>query len=199
MKTNKTIKEKEKHISFVLDETGSMMSIKDKTIKDFNEYLQSVKGKGEAIFTLTKFNSNKVEVVYEKKLKDVPELTKETYNPDAMTPLYDAIGKTIRALEKDTTREHLLIVLTDGLENASKEFNKDAITKLIAEKEKEGWAVIYLGVGKDAWGAGEKIGILMSASTHTFGRAMNIGTGATKAFMSSGRSGTQYFMSKNKK
>ena len=190
---------KEKHISFILDETGSMMSIKDKTIKDFNEYLQSIKTyKGK--FTLTKFNSSKVEVVYTKAIKDVPELTTETYKPDATTPLYDAIGKTIKELEKDEGKQELLVVvLTDGEENASKEYDKKAITALMKEKEGKGWTFIYLGVGEAAWVEGHKMGMVNYASAQSFGRAMNIGSGATKAFFSGGQSATQFYMSKNRK
>ena len=169
---------KEKHISFILDETGSMMSIKDKTIKDFNEYLQSIKT-FKGIFTLTKFNSNKIEVVYTKAIKDVPELTTETYKPDATTPLYDAIGKTIKELEKDEGKQELLVVvLTDGEENASKEYDKKAITALMKEKEGKGWTFIYLGVGEAAWVEGHKMGMVNYASAQSFGRAMNIGSGA---------------------
>jgi hypothetical protein len=91
------------HISFILDETGSMLSIKGQTIAGFNEYLANLQAGNEtkkARFTLTKFNSQKVEVVNDDvKLIDVKPLTSETYTPDHMTPLYDAIGRTIAALE----------------------------------------------------------------------------------------------------
>lgn len=201
---SKKVSNKEKHISFVLDETGSMMSIKDKTIKDFNEYLQEVKrAKSDAVFTLTKFNANKVEVVYTKKpLKEVPALTASTYNPTDSTPLYDAIGRTVKALEVDEGKQEILVViLTDGEENASKEYDKKAIKALMKEKETKGWTFVYLGVGEAAWAEGQKLGVALYAQTVTAGRAMNIGSGATMAFMKSGRSGTQYFMSKgeNKK
>jgi len=199
MAKEKAKESKEKHISFILDETGSMMSIKDKTISDFKEYLQQIKSY-KGIFTLTKFNSNKVEVVYTKPIKDVPELTKETYKPDATTPLYDAIGKTIKALEVDEGKQELLVViLTDGEENASKEYDKKAIQALIKEKETKGWTFVYLGVGEAAWAEGSKLGMANYASVHTGARAMSIGSGASKAFFAGGSSSVQYFMSKNRK
>lgn len=190
---------KEKHISFILDETGSMMSIKDKTISDFKEYLQTIRSE-KGVFTLTKFNSNKVEVVYTKPIKDVPELTTETYKPTDSTPLYDAIGKTVKTLEANEGKQDILVVvLTDGEENASKEYDKKAIQALMKEKESKGWTFVYLGVGAAAWAEGHKIGMTNFASTSTATRAMNIGSGATMAFFSGGQSATKHFMSKNRK
>lgn len=195
----KVAKVKDKHISFILDETGSMMSIKEKTIKDFNEYIQTI-NKAKGIFTLTKFNTTKVEVVYTKPIKDVPELTTETYKPTDSTPLYDAIGKTVKALESDEGKQDILVVvLTDGEENSSKEYDKKAITALMKEKESKGWTFVYLGVGEAAWAEGHKMGMVNYASASTASRAMNIGSGATMAFFSGGQSATKYFMSKNRK
>ena len=150
-------------VSFLLDETGSMYPYKNETIISFNKWLEEMKGnKGKALFTLTKFNSSKVDVVYNSaKLKDVKELTNETYDPSLATPLFDAIGKTVSAIvEDDSKNEHVLfVIMTDGEENASKEFSIDAIKKLIADKEKDGWTFIYLGANQDAWGVGKSFGI----------------------------------------
>jgi len=192
----------EKHINFLLDETGSMQSIKEKTINDFNEYLQGLKkAKGKAVFTLTKFNAMKVDVVYSgKDVKDIPELTTKTYMPTDGTPLYDAIGKSVKALEKnEKTQEILMVILTDGQENASKEYNFKAITELMKEKETQGWTFVYLGVGQAAWTQGATLGMKNFASTSSTSRAMNIGSGASLAFMQGGSSSTKYFMSKNRK
>ncbi|NIP23783.1 MAG: VWA domain-containing protein, partial [Phycisphaerae bacterium] len=117
---------KKKYVSFILDETGSMLSVKDQTISGYNEYLDTLKQEKDVLFTLTKFNSAKVEVVYDAvKIKDVELLTADTYHPTATTPLYDAIGTTITSLEKATKNKKgkkLVVIQTDGLENASKEF-----------------------------------------------------------------------------
>jgi hypothetical protein len=86
------------YVCFVLDETGSMQECKAATISGFNEYVQTLKQAAGAqyLLGLTKFNSTKVEVVYvPKPLAAVDDLTEETYQPDHLTPLYDAVGKTI--------------------------------------------------------------------------------------------------------
>lgn len=140
-------------IGFLLDETGSMQSLKEETIKSFNEYVDSIKSETkDVVMTLTKFNSKKIEIVYNlKHLENIPSLNEEDYVPDNLTPLYDAIGKTIREMEshmKDC-KKALFIIQTDGYENASKEYSLDAIQELIKEKEKENWTFVYLGANLD--------------------------------------------------
>ncbi len=157
---NKTI------VNFLLDETGSMTSVKDATISGFNEYVKTLqKEKGKITMSLTKFNSTKVEVVYtDKDIKQIEELNNKTYMPDNLTPLYDAIGKTINEvktkLEKQKDKPKVLfIIMTDGLENASKEYTQIEINKLIKEGENNKWTFIYLGADHDSWTQAQKFGI----------------------------------------
>lgn len=152
-------KKKEVLINFVLDETGSMMSCKDTTISGFNEYIESMKKKKDKIsMTLTRFNSEKIEIDYsDKPIDKVPNLTKENYNPNHLTPLYDAIGKTINET-KDVKKNVLFVVLTDGEENSSKEYTRNSIFELIKKMEKKGWTFVYLGANQDAWANSGTIG-----------------------------------------
>ncbi|MDD1777641.1 MAG: VWA domain-containing protein [Candidatus Helarchaeota archaeon] len=157
---------KKLHISFILDETGSMNDVKGQTIAGFNEYIDNLK-KGEAsskaLFTLTKFNSEKVEIVCDDvSLACVNKLTNENYNPDHMTPLYDAVGKTIKSLEskmKGKKQHALVIIQTDGQENASREYTRQNIFSMIEDKKKLGWTFAFLGADQDAYLASVLIGI----------------------------------------
>ncbi|GAG36894.1 unnamed protein product, partial [marine sediment metagenome] len=91
------------YVCFILDETGSMQACKQATISGFNEYIQTLKRAVgvQYLFGLTKFNSTKVEVVYRPKpLPAVEDLTEESYQPDHLTPLLDAVGKTIHVMEQ---------------------------------------------------------------------------------------------------
>jgi len=166
------------HITFVLDETGSMHSVKEQTISGFNEFLRSQEDKslGETRVTLIKFNSEKIETVYSDALiEDVPNLTRDTYKPDSTTPLYDAVARAIKDTDdklslssKVLTRlaGHkvavpplvLLVVMTDGLENASREYTRDDIFRMIEGKKKEGWAFAFLGSNQDSWDAAKPMG-----------------------------------------
>ena len=91
------------HIAVILDRTGSMESIRDDTIGGFNAFLNEQKQQpSKATLTLVQFDSqDPYEVIHQvKTIKEVPELTKETYVPRATTPLLDAIGRGINDLEK---------------------------------------------------------------------------------------------------
>jgi Mg-chelatase subunit ChlD len=134
------------NVMFVLDETGSMELIKDETVKSFNNYIKELKkskNSKKIKFSLLRFDSTKVDLYYDNvKLKEVKKLT--DYKPGCMTPLYDALGKAINSIDNDIC---IVVVLTDGEENSSKEFNYQQIQKLIEEKQSKGWEFIYLATG----------------------------------------------------
>ena len=166
-KAKKTIKDTKTSnrtfVSFVLDETGSMSSFKNTTIDGFNGYVKGLRdGGNEMYFTFTKFNSAKVEIVHDAiAIKDVKELNQETYLPSNYTPLYDAVGRTIRSVESKCGNDKVIIaIMTDGEENASREYNQDTISRLIDEKKKAGWVFVFLGANQEAYLAGgEALGI----------------------------------------
>jgi hypothetical protein len=150
------------HLAVILDRTGSMESIRDDTIGGFNAFLNEQKQQpGKATLTLVQFDSqDPYEVIHQvKTIQEVPELTKETYVPRATTPLLDAIGRGINDLEKciadmkEDARPSkvVFVVITDGQENASREFRRDQILKMINEKEKQhGWQFVFLSADLDA-------------------------------------------------
>lgn len=155
------------HVSFIIDETGSMRPFKQQTIDGFNEYVKSLQSSDEAddiLFTLTKFNSENVEVVCDDiPINDVQELTDKSYNPNNLTPLYDAIGQTIKSLSRQMKgKKHqrvLVAIQTDGAENASREYDRDKVFKMIAKKKKKGWTFAFLGADQDAYAAAKVIGV----------------------------------------
>lgn len=151
------------YVSLILDESGSMMSCKGAAIAGFNQYVKSLQDEPAPTWlTLTLFNSSRTEVRYRGvPVSTVPELDVETYRPNDTTPLYDAIGATLAAARKDAPADFkkLCVILTDGLENSSKEFTRKQIFALIKDCEKEGWRFVYLGADHDVWAAGEDLGI----------------------------------------
>ena len=159
-------------VSVLLDESGSMESVRDQVIDGFNEYISGLVGSGikRIRVSLTKFDSSGFNPDYVgAKLKNVPELTRKSYCPNAMTPLYDAVGRMIRALEQQIANDSikqgdkvLVVIQTDGLENASKEYTQKAIKKLLKEKQKAGWTFVFLGADQNAWGGASDLGVTMS-------------------------------------
>jgi hypothetical protein len=151
------------YITLILDESGSMQSCKGAALAGFNHYLATLrKEPAETCFTLTLFNSGKTEVRYRAvPVSAVNDLDVETYRPQAGTPLYDAIGRTLSLarMEAQAEARKLCVILTDGLENASQEYSRKQVFDLIKLYEKQGWAFLYLGADHDVWAAGGDLGI----------------------------------------
>lgn len=169
-KTNKTL------VNVVLDRSGSMSDTRAGTISGFNEYLNQLRkdSKIEYSVTLIQFDSpmNNAELTIkyvDKPLAEVPELTAADYEPRGCTPLYDAIGECVRRVEtKD--RSVLTVIITDGLENASREFTKESIKALIADKEKnEHWTFAFLGADIDSYAVGGSVGV-SAANTSNYSK-----------------------------
>jgi hypothetical protein len=152
------------YVTLILDESGSMQSCKGAAIAGFNQYIATLRQEpADTRFTLTLFNSDKTEVRYgDVAVTAVQDLDVETYRPNHGTPLYDAIGLTLSAarLEAPAEARKLCVILTDGEENASREYTRAQIVDLIKACEKQGWTFLYLGADHDVWAAGESLGIV---------------------------------------
>lgn len=174
----------EVHVAVILDESGSMESCRDKTIQGYNEYLHGLRQSGVPyLVTLTKFDASAGDptcrIAYRNKaISDAPTLSRDTYTPRGSTPLYDAIGETIKTVDKEANGHPVLvIILTDGEENSSHEYTAESVKDLIAAREKNGnWTFVYLGANQDAWAVGQKFG--MQA-----GNVANYATAAMPAVM----------------
>lgn len=148
------------HNLIILDESGSMESIKQATVTGFNEIVQTIKGVEEQFpdqlqyVSLITFNGLGTKIkLFDKCAKDLAELTVDKYRPDASTPLYDAIGFSVRQVQQITEgRENcdvLVTILTDGEENASREYTGAAIKSLIAGLSAKNWTFTYIGANHD--------------------------------------------------
>ena len=158
--------EKRTVMHLLLDMTGSMAGSKIQTLSAVNEYMKTIReGKDTQglVLTLSLFNS---EIRVQRhldavKASEIKDLTMATYRPHAFTPLYDAIGQTITDAATQTKKGDgtLVVIVTDGFENASREYTKARIIDLIDEKQKEGWQFVYLAQNLDAMAAGAQFGI----------------------------------------
>ncbi|MBR2628584.1 MAG: VWA domain-containing protein [Alistipes sp.] len=141
----------------IIDESGSMQSIKKEAIDSVNETIQTIRSaqkkheEQEHYVSLVTFN-NDVKTIYECVAADeVKELTEESYQPDCLTALYDAMGVSLGALRKRVTEDDkvLVTVVTDGEENASMEYSGKAVKALIDELKAKGWVFAYIGANQD--------------------------------------------------
>ncbi len=164
------------HNLIILDESGSMEQIKKTIIQGFNEIVQTVKGiekefpEQEHFISLVTFNGIGQKLLHfidpANKLEQIDETR---YKPDASTPLYDAMGFSItklrQILESQTNYNVLVTILTDGEENASKEYSGNDIKKLIEELKPNRWTFTYIGADHDV----DKIAFSLSiTNTMTF-------------------------------
>ena len=180
------------YLVFLLDETGSMASIKDDTIGGFNAFLDALVGDFEV--TAIKWDSSKQDVVCSGAApKDVPRLTKDTYVPGAATPLVDVFYKAIKRTEEKIAGREVqvqIVVQTDGHENASVEHTSDELHALVKAKTAEGWLFTFVGAGIDAFDAAGKFGIsatqTMSYDRHTSAQAFAALSRGTVAYAASG-------------
>ena len=146
----------------ILDKSGSMSSIAKAAISGFNETVGGIRSAQERFkdtqehyVSLMIFCDCQKTMVYDKvPVTEVKELTRKEYQPCCCTPLYDAMGISINALYKDIKDKEdataMVTIITDGLENASKEYSGKAIKALVEQmKEKEGWNFAYIGTNQD--------------------------------------------------
>ncbi len=141
----------------IIDESGSMQSIKKEAIDSVNETIQTIRSaqkkheEQEHFMSLVTFNDDIKTVCECVPVEEVKELTDETYRPDCCTALYDAMGISLNALCKKVAEEDkvLVTVVTDGYENASKEYSGKAIKALVDELKAKGWVFAYIGANQD--------------------------------------------------
>jgi len=146
-----------------------MASMAKEAIGGFNAFLESQqKLPGDARLTLVLFDHEYIVAYDGRPIKDVPPLDEHTYVPRGTTALLDAIGRTVNTIGErlDKTPEAnrpgkvLIVILTDGLENASQEFKRNQIYSMIKhQRDKYAWEFIFLGANQDAIQAGSLIGI----------------------------------------
>jgi Mg-chelatase subunit ChlD len=194
----------------LLDRSGSMESCRDSTISAFNEYVGGLAGDDavSARVSLTIFDSNSIDLIHDNiKAKELPKLTREVFVPRGSTPLNDAIGKTVAKIDGETRREGenvAFVILTDGMENASTEYTKDAIKKLLDGRQADkNWLVIYLGANQDAFAEGAARGTVamntMNFAPTAMSATMKAATRATMSYAASGSRASAAFTDEERK
>lgn len=145
----------------ILDKSGSMETIRKEAVNGYNETLGSIRAAQlkhldtqEHYVSLAAFCSCGIDMIYDKTpIKDAEKLTLDKYDPCCGTPLYDAIGISVKKLKqyvKDIEDVAVLVtIITDGYENSSKEWKGASVKKLIDDCKKEGWMFSFIGAGED--------------------------------------------------
>lgn len=159
-KTKTNGKSKALHVGLLIDESGSMLGMETAVVGGINEFVEKLRAEEnetKVLATLGSFDRHGHDPVVRYAyagipLDEVDVVPPEFYRPRGATPLNDAVVGTIRKIDaaKGAKDRAILVILTDGLENASETSSKK-VGKLIAAKEAEGWEFIYLGANQDSW------------------------------------------------
>lgn len=148
------------HNLIILDESGSMTSIKNMVIEGFQKLVDSIKEakkqfpEQEHFISFVSFNGTKQKVLhFTEPVSKLKKINGKNYKPNSSTPLFDAMGFSINKLKnalKGVENYNVLVtIFTDGEENSSKEYSLDDIKKLIEELKQKRWTFTYIGTDHD--------------------------------------------------
>jgi len=159
------------HISVVLDRSGSMAQIADDVVGGFNTFLgEQRKQAGGGRVTLVQFDGqDPFDVLIDGEgLDKVTDLDPARYVPRGNTPLYDVLGQMIAKIDAEILEradagnpieDQIVVIVTDGYENASREFSGKVISELIEARRSRAWAFVFLGADEGTFEEGEKMGV----------------------------------------
>lgn len=157
------------HIAIVLDKSGSMMKVKDDTIGGYNSFIANQKElPGTATVSTTLFNTYTHISEDFTPIESVKEMNSLNYVPSHQTALFDAVGITIDSIgkkladmaEEDRPESVMMVIMTDGFENASREFNSAKIKEMIDHQtSKYNWEFVFMGANQDAILSANSMGI----------------------------------------
>ncbi len=161
---------------FVLDKSGSMGGLEKDTIGGFNSMLaKQRKENGDVVISTVLFD-DRVQVLHDRAdLAGIEDLTDRDYQVGGCTALLDALGKSIKHINKiqkslpEDARpaKTMFVITTDGQENSSHEYSYEKIRKMVEKKqEKKHWEFLFLGANMDAISAAADIGIRADRATN---------------------------------
>lgn len=136
------------NVYILLDRSGSMSTLWDEALGSINAYVGKLK-KSDKVH-LAAFDNVSHDVIRDMKSGDWKDVSNDEVQPRGMTPLYDACGKVMSVAEADNAKKTMLVVMTDGFENCSREYNQNAIKAKVKDWENRKWEVVFLGANFDA-------------------------------------------------
>ena len=156
-------------IVYILDRSGSMSGLEADTIGGFNSMIEKQKQTGEKAYVSTVLFDDRTEVIHDRvPIEKVDKITNKEYFVRGSTALLDAVGGAIKhiinihkyAREEDRPDKTIFVITTDGMENASMNYNYKQVKKMIEKEQKEyGWEFIFIGANIDACAEAERFGI----------------------------------------
>ena len=152
----------------ILDESGSMQNIEEQAVSGLNETFQTISNaqkdhpEQRHFISFVTFNSVAIREVMDRMPVDFCKKLEWTdYRPNGCTPLFDAMGQSVTELKRYVTEKDVVLVtvITDGYENASKQYRGSDIKKLVSDLKEEGWVFAYIGTNQDVDAVADEIGV----------------------------------------
>ena len=153
---------------FILDRSGSMSGLESDTIGGFNSLLDKQKRETGSCTVTTVLFDNAYELLHDRiPLNGVSNITQKDYFVRGSTALLDAIGRTVdkianaqrQTAECERAEKVMVVIITDGMENASREYKFDRVREMIDQEQKTGWEFLFLGANIDAIKTASSFGI----------------------------------------
>ena len=154
---------------FILDRSGSMSGLEKDTIGGFNSMMEKQKKENGEVLVTTVLFDNRIELLHERvDIRALTPLTDEDYFVRVSTALLDALGSTITRIARNHHHmaedfrpgKTMFVIITDGYENASREYSYTKVKELIEhEQKKYGWEFLFLGANIDAAATARSMGI----------------------------------------
>ncbi len=152
-------------VVLILDASGSMVPKRSDVIPGFNDFVDALaqdeaKGAVSYLVTCVTFNTVVTPLVTNACVRDVPRLDEKNYQPGGNTALLDAVGTTLDEIGIPPNEKFLVLVVTDGEENSSRQFRQAQIKAMIEQRQATGWWTFsYLGADVDAFAEAGSLGI----------------------------------------
>lgn len=156
------MKKKRTELVFILDKSGSMSGLETDSIGGYNSMLAQQRALTDDCLITTVLFDNECLLLHDRlKLTKVKDMTHKDYLVGGSTALLDAIGQTIQHMSQvKDARNVLFVIITDGQENASRQFTVQTVKRLLEQqKEAKGWVFIFLGANIDAVETASRMGI----------------------------------------
>ncbi len=194
-------------VNFIQDRSGSMQSVWAETLSGFKAFVEELRGKSrpdgvEYLFSLTVFDTLVETPIIAKPIAEVDVDVLKQHGPRGSTALYDAVGTTVKNTEDNRhgAEKIIVVIVTDGQENSSREWTKDKLHQAVEAKLTAGdWTFTYLGTQPETWADAQAFGIAAGATvtyTPTMAQqAYHATASAVRSLSASASRGTRTLMS----